>query len=49
VLELDQDPFGKQAHQIEVDGGEVLIKELEGGDFGVGLFNPGPKESRVSV
>jgi alpha-galactosidase len=49
VLALDQDPLGKQARQIEVEGGEVLIKELEGGDLGVGLFNPGPKESRVAV
>ncbi len=49
VLALDQDPLGIQAHQIEVDGGEALIKPLEGGDLGVGLFNPGPTPGRVTV
>ena len=49
VLALNQDSLGRQAHQVDVDGGEVLIKELEGGDLAVGLFNPGPTESMVAV
>jgi alpha-galactosidase len=49
VLEVDQDPLGRQARQIEVEGGEVLIKELEDGSKAAGLFNPGPKESRVTI
>jgi len=49
VLELDQDPLGRQAHQIDVEGGEALIKELEGGDTAVGLFNPGASEAEVRV
>jgi len=40
VLEINQDPLGKQAHQIKSGEGEVLVKELEDGSIAVGLFNP---------
>jgi alpha-galactosidase len=49
VLEIDQDPLGKQARQIEVTQGEVLVKEMEDGSKAVGLFNPGPKQINVEV
>jgi alpha-galactosidase len=39
VLELDQDPLGRQALQIDVPGGAVLYKLLEDGSLAVGLFN----------
>jgi alpha-galactosidase len=45
VLEIDQDPLGKQARQIEVKSGEILVKEMEDGSKAVGLFNPGSKEA----
>lgn len=48
VLEIDQDPLGKQAHQVEVQGGEVLIKELEGGDTAIGAFNTGSRAATIS-
>ena len=44
VLEINQDPLGLQARQIEVNQGEVLIKEMEDGSKAVGLFNPSGKE-----
>jgi alpha-galactosidase len=44
VIEIDQDPLGLQAHQIQVKQGEVLVKEMEDGSNAVGLFNPGSKE-----
>jgi len=49
VLDIDQDPLGIQAHDIEVPGGEVLIKKLADGAVAVGLFNPGETPSTVSV
>lgn len=49
VLELNQDPLGKQAHPIAVAGGEVLIKEMEDGTKAIGLFNPGDQETTVRV
>jgi alpha-galactosidase len=49
VLDIDQDALGLQARDIEVDGGEVLIKPLEDGSVAVGLFNPGEQTSRVAV
>jgi alpha-galactosidase len=44
VLEIDQDPLGQQARQIEVKQGEVLVKEMDDGSKAVGLFNTSSKE-----
>lgn len=49
VLDLDQDPLGLQAHNIDVAGGEALVKKLADGSVAVGLFNPGEAPSTVSV
>lgn len=49
VLELNQDPLGRQAHQINVPGGEALTKELEDGTKAVGLFNVGDRETTVRI
>jgi alpha-galactosidase len=49
VLELDQDPLGRQARQIEVGDHEILIKDLEDGSKAVGLFNVGNAEDVVRV
>jgi alpha-galactosidase len=40
VIEINQDPFGKQAGRVSADGGlEIWVKELEDGSKAVGLFN----------
>lgn len=50
VLEINQDPLGKQAvRTVIADGGEILIKGLEDGSKAVGIFNPGPKKSVLTV
>ena len=49
MLDIDQDPLGLQAHNIDVAGGEVLVKRLEDGTVAVGLFNPGEEPSTVAV
>ncbi len=49
VLEIHQDPLGKQGRRIVVGGGEAVVKELEDGSKAVGLFNPGDKPASVSV
>ncbi len=49
VLEVNQDPLGRQALRREVPGGEVLAKEMEDGTYAVGLFNPGPQPATVAV
>jgi alpha-galactosidase len=49
VLDIDQDPLGLQARDIDVAGGEVLVKKLEDGTVAVGLFNPGETASTVAV
>lgn len=49
VIDLDQDTLGLQARDIDVAGGEALIKKLEDGAVAVGLFNPGDLPSTVSV
>ncbi|HEY1114821.1 MAG TPA: glycoside hydrolase family 27 protein [Chitinophagaceae bacterium] len=42
VLEVNQDPLGKQATVISRQGeAGVMAKELEDGSIAVGLFNPG--------
>ncbi len=49
VLDIDQDPLGIQARNIDVAGGEVLIKKLEDGTVAVGLFNTGEQISNVAI
>ena len=49
VLEINQDPLGKQARPVKAAGGEALVKELEDGSKAVGLFNPGSELAKVSI
>jgi alpha-galactosidase len=49
VLDVNQDPLGKQARRTEVAGGEAVVKPLEDGSKAVGLFNPATSSSRVAV
>jgi alpha-galactosidase len=50
VLEVNQDPLGKQAKRISKIGDcEVWAKELEGGSVAVGLFNRGKWRKDISV
>ncbi len=50
VLEVNQDPLGKQAVRIALPGGgEALCKEVEDGTRAVGLFNPGEAEATVAA
>ncbi|MEA3187565.1 MAG: alpha-galactosidase, partial [Chthoniobacter sp.] len=50
VIELDQDPLGRQATQIRNDGDKVVYaKKLEDGSTAIGLFNRGSSETAISV
>ncbi len=50
VLEVNQDPLGKQATQISNDGDKVIYaKTLEDGSKAVGLFNRGSAEATIAV
>jgi len=49
VLDVNQDPLGRQARQLTVGGHEVLVKDLWDGSKAVGLFNPGESEDEVGV
>jgi alpha-galactosidase len=50
VLEVSQDPLGKQASRVFKDGDlEVWAKEMEDGSKAVGLFNRGPWKSEITV
>jgi alpha-galactosidase len=50
VLEVNQDPFGKQAGRIAKDGDlEVWAKDMEDGSKAVGLFNRGKAEAKVTA
>jgi alpha-galactosidase len=50
VLEVNQDPLGRQAARIKQDGTlEVWAKDMEDGSKAVGLFNRGDAEAVVSV
>jgi alpha-galactosidase len=50
VLEVSQDPLGKQAGRVFKDGDlEVWAKEMEDGSKAVGLFNRGPWKSEVKA
>jgi len=48
VLEVNQDPLGRQAARVVQEGeGEVWAKDMEDGSKAVGLFNRGAQETRV--
>ncbi len=50
VIEVSQDPLGKQAHRISKDQNvEVWAKDMEDGSKAVGLFNRGEFENAVTV
>jgi alpha-galactosidase len=50
VLEVNQDPLGKQAGRVSsVDGLEVWAKDMEDGSKAVGLFNTGLSEAKVTA
>ena len=50
VIDLDQDPLGKQARIVRSTDRElILAKELEDGALAVGLFNFDEKPARLSV
>lgn len=50
VIEVDQDPLGKQAKILRQTRDEfVLVKELEGGSKAVGLFNLSAHPRKISV
>ena len=50
VLEVNQDPLGKQASRVAQDGAlEVWAKDMEDGSKAVGLFNRGYKAAKVTV
>jgi alpha-galactosidase len=50
VIEVNQDPLGRQAHRITKDENvEVWAKDMADGDQAVGLFNRGEFENQVTV
>ncbi|MBM3892593.1 MAG: alpha-galactosidase, partial [Verrucomicrobia bacterium] len=50
VLEINQDPLGKQAVRTKIaNGGEILVKQLEDGTKAVGIFNPGSAAASLTV
>jgi len=50
VIEVDQDPLGRQANRVARDGdSQVWAKDMEDGSKAVGLFNVGEIETTVRV
>ncbi|MGA2174375.1 MAG: NPCBM/NEW2 domain-containing protein [Verrucomicrobiota bacterium] len=50
VLEVNQDPLGRQAARVAQDGQlEIWAKDLEDGSKAVGLFNRGDEETTVTA
>lgn len=50
VLDVNQDPLGKQAGRISLKGdAQVWAKDMEDGSKAVGLFNLGASPAKVSV
>jgi len=50
VIEIDQDPLGRQANRVARDGdSQVWAKDMEDGSKAVGLFNVGEIETTVRV
>lgn len=50
VIEVDQDPLGRQASRVAQEGdGHVWAKDMEDGSKAVGLFNVGEMETTVTA
>jgi alpha-galactosidase len=50
VIDVNQDPLGKQAQQVLVTNEyQVWVKELEDGSKAVGLFNLSGKEQKITL
>ncbi|HLX71233.1 MAG TPA: alpha-galactosidase, partial [Verrucomicrobiae bacterium] len=50
VLEVNQDPLGRQAGRVAKDGDlEIWAKDMEDGSKAVGLFNRGRESARVTA
>lgn len=50
ILDVHQDPLGRQARRVAVSGTcEIWARPLEGGSIAVGLFNRGSKGNRCTV
>ena len=50
VIEINQDPLGKQASRVSQENGlEVWVKELEDGSKAVGLFNRSVSEETIKA
>ena len=50
VIEVDQDPLGRQASRVAKEGdGQVWAKDMEDGSKAVGLFNVGEIETTVTA
>ena len=50
VIDIDQDPLGKQAGKVSASGeSEIWSKELEDGSIAVGLFNRGVTRTEITL
>jgi alpha-galactosidase len=50
VLDVSQDPLGRQAARVAKDGSlEIWAKDLSDGTKAVGLFNRGEDESSITL
>ena len=49
ILAVNQDALGLQGRNVEVEGGEAIVKELEDGSVAVGLFNLGAEPGTVTA
>jgi alpha-galactosidase len=50
VIEVNQDPAGKQVQRVHKDGDlEVWMKPMEDGSQAVGLFNRGDKTEEIKI
>jgi alpha-galactosidase len=50
VIDIDQDPLGKQAKIVRRDRREMLmVKELEDGSKAIGLFNLSPTPLKLTA
>ena len=50
VLDVSQDPLGRQASPVEKEAGyQVWKKQLEDGSFAIGLFNLGNTEATLRI
>jgi len=50
VIDVDQDPLGKQARIIKQEAGEyILLKDMEDGSKAIGLFNTAEEPKAIKV